>query len=106
MRSQQAVDNDKQLSIYYWACEDTLGLKISKLSVLMLDHDCKIETTRTREDIPKVIESVDKTAYDMIHETEFRPTKNKYCKSCDHLHDCPLKDEILADESLISMKKF
>ena len=106
MRSQEAVDNDKQLSIYYWACEDTLGLKISKLSLLMLDHDCKIETTRTRDDIPKVIESVDKTAYQMIHETEFKPTKNKYCKSCDHLHDCPLKDEILADESLISMKKF
>jgi RecB family exonuclease len=106
MRSQEAVDNDKQLSIYYWACEDTLGLKISKLSLLMLDHDCKIETTRTRDDIPKVIESVDKTAYAMIHETEFTPTKNKYCKSCDHLHDCPLKDEILADESLISMKKF
>lgn len=106
MRSQEAVDNDKQLSIYYWACEDTLGLKISKLSLLMLDHDCKIETTRSRDSIPKVIEAIDKTAYEMIHETEFRPIKNKYCKSCDHLHDCPLKDEILADDSLISMKKF
>jgi RecB family exonuclease len=106
MRSQEAVDNDKQLSIYYWACEDTLGLKISKLSLLMLDHDCKIETTRVRDDIPKVIESVDKTAYAMINETEFKPRKNKYCKSCDHLHDCPLKDEILKDDSLISMKKF
>lgn len=106
MRSQEAVDTDKQLSIYYWACEDTFGLKISKLSLLMLDHDCKIETTRTRDDIPKVVESIDKTAYAMIHEKEFKPIKNKYCKSCDHLHDCPLKDEILADESLISMKKF
>ena len=106
MRSQEAVDNDKQLSIYYWACEDTLGLKISKLSLLMLDHDCKLETSRTRDDIPKVIEAVDKTAYEMIHETEFAPRKNKYCKSCDHLHDCPLKNKILQDESLISMKKF
>ncbi|GAB4275032.1 MAG: hypothetical protein Kow0029_15820 [Candidatus Rifleibacteriota bacterium] len=106
MRTQEEVDNDKQLSIYYWACEDTLGLKISKLSLLMLDFDVKIETTRTRDDIPKVIETVDKTAYAMIHEKDFLPRKNKYCKSCDHLHDCPLKDEILADESLISMKKF
>lgn len=106
MRSQEAVDNDKQLSIYYWACEDTFGLKISKLSLLMLDHDVKLVTTRTRDSIPKVIEAVDKTAYEMIHETEFKPTKNKYCKSCDHLEGCPLKDEILADESLISMKKF
>jgi RecB family exonuclease len=106
MRTQEAVDNDKQLSIYYWACEDTLGLKISKLSLLMLDHDVKIETTRTRESIAKVVETIDKTAYEMIHEKEFTPRKNKYCKSCDHLHDCPLKGEILHDESLISMKKF
>lgn len=106
MRSQEAVDNDKQLSIYYWACEDTLGLKISKLSLLMLDFDVKLETTRTRDSIPKVIETIDKTAYEMINEKEFAPRKNKYCKSCDHLHDCPLKDEILKDESLISMKKF
>ncbi len=106
MRSQDAVDHDKQLSIYYWACEDTLGLKISKLSLLMLDHDVKMETHRTREDIPKVVETIDSTAYEMIHEKEFAPRKNKYCKSCDHLHDCPLRDEVLADESLISMKKF
>lgn len=106
MRTQEAVDADKQLSIYYWACEDTLGLKISKLSLLMLDFDCKIETTRTRDSIPKVIETIDKTAYEMIHEKDFLPRKNKYCKSCDHLHDCPLRPEIEADESLISMKKF
>ncbi len=106
MRTQDAIDHDKQLSIYYWACEDTLGLKISKLSLLMLDHDVKLETRRTRDDIPKVVETIDKTAYEMIHEKEFAPRKNKYCKSCDHLHDCPLRDEVLADESLISMKKF
>lgn len=106
MRTQEAIDVDKQLSIYYWACEDTLGLKISKLSLLMLDHDVKLETRRTRDSIPKVVESIDKTAYAMIHETEFAPLKNKYCKSCDHLHDCPMRNEVLADESLISMKKF
>ncbi|NLI79935.1 MAG: PD-(D/E)XK nuclease family protein [Candidatus Riflebacteria bacterium] len=106
MRTQDEVDHDKQLSIYYWACEDALGLKISKLSLFMLDHDAKITTTRTREDVPKVVEQVDKTAYAMINEKEFAPRKNKYCKSCDHLHDCPLKEEVLQDQSLISMKKF
>ncbi|RCK78345.1 MAG: hypothetical protein OZSIB_1587 [Candidatus Ozemobacter sibiricus] len=106
MRTQEEVDHDKQLSIYYWACEDALGLKISKLSLFMLDHDVKITTTRTRDDIPKVVEKVDETAYAMINEKEFAPKKNKYCKSCDHLHDCPLKEDILKDESLISMKKF
>ncbi|HOY68787.1 MAG TPA: PD-(D/E)XK nuclease family protein [Candidatus Ozemobacteraceae bacterium] len=106
MRSQEEVDRDKQLSIYYWACEDTMGLRISKLSLFMLDHDVKIETTRTRESIKKVVEHVDEVAWRMINEKEFRPKKNKYCKSCDHLHDCPLKDEILSDENLVSMKKF
>jgi len=42
----------------------------------------------------------------MIHEKDFLPRKNKYCKSCDHLHDCPMRPEVEADESLISMKKF
>ncbi len=105
-RTQAEVDKDKQLSIYYWACEDSMDLKISKLSLFMLDHDKKIETTRKRADIQKVVEHVDETAYRMINEKEFLPKKNKYCKSCDHLHDCPLKDEVMADQSLISMKKF
>lgn len=105
-RTQEEVDKDKQLSIYYWACETTLGLKISKLSLFMLDHDCKITTTRKSEDVQKVVEHVDKIAYRMIHEQEFHPRKNKYCKSCDHLQDCPLKEEILNDEKLISMGKF
>ncbi|HOT29219.1 MAG TPA: PD-(D/E)XK nuclease family protein [Candidatus Ozemobacteraceae bacterium] len=106
MRSQEEVDKDKQLSIYYWACEDTMNLRISKLSLFMLDHDAKIETTRTRDSIKKVVEHVDEIAWRMINEKEFKPKKNKYCKSCDHLHDCPLKDEIMADQNLISMKKF
>lgn len=106
LRPQEEVDHDKQLSIYFMAAENTLGLKVSKLSLLMLDHDKKIETTRNHDDIPSVIEAIDKTAYDMIHETEFAPKKNKYCKSCDYLADCPLKAEILADQELISMQKF
>lgn len=106
MRTQEEVDRDKQLSIYYWACEDTMGLRIGKLSLFMLDHDAKIETTRTRDSIQKVVEHVNEIALRMINEKEFKPKKNKYCKSCDHLHDCPLKDEIMADANLVSMKKF
>ena len=106
LRSQQEVDNDKQLSIYYWAAKETCGYNVSKLSLLMLDHDKKIETTRKESDISYVLESIDKTAYEMIHETNFLPKKNKYCKSCDHLDVCPLREEILKDDSLTSMQKF
>ena len=106
LRPQQEVDNDKQLSIYYWAAKETCGYDISKLSLLMLDHDKKIETTRKESDISHVLESIDKTAYEMLHETNFLPKKNKYCKSCDHLSICPLREEILKDDSLTSMQKF
>ncbi len=106
LRPQEEVDKDKQLSIYYWAAKETLGYNISKLSLLMLDNDLKMKTTRQESDIPVVLESIDKTAYEMLHETNFIPKKNKYCKSCDHLEQCPLKDEILADDELKSMQKF
>jgi len=105
-RTQEEVDQDKQLSIYYWACEHAMNLKISKLSLFMLNHDKKITTIRTRDDIPHVVERIDETAYQMLNEKEFAPKKNKYCRSCDHLHDCPLKDEVIIDKGLISMKKF
>ena len=106
LRTQEAVDADKQLSIYYWAAVDTMKLNVSKLSLLMLDHDKKIITKRQQEEIPNVIQTIDNIAYDMLHETQFLPKKNKYCKSCDHLESCPLRNEILSDSSLISMKKF
>ena len=63
LRPQNEVDNDKQLSIYYWAAQEYMGYTISKLSLLMLDHDIKIKTTRQKNDIDKVLESIDKTAY-------------------------------------------
>ncbi len=106
LRTQEEVDHDKQLSIYYWAAKETMGYNISKLSLLMLDHDVKIKTTRVKKDIDNVLEVIDKTAYKMIHEQNFEPKKNKYCKSCDHLSSCPLKIEILTDNSLTSMQKF
>ncbi len=105
-RTQEEVDKDKQLSIYYWACETTMNMRISKLSLYMLDHDKKVSTTRKTEDLQKVVDHIDKMAARMINEQEFKPKKNKYCKSCDHLQDCPLKDEIMADQNLVSMKKF
>ena len=64
------------------------------------------KTTRGKKDIDNVLEVIDKTAYNMIHEQNFEPKKNKYCKSCDHLSSCPLKTEILTDNSLTSMQKF
>ena len=53
-----------------------MGYNISKLSLLMLDHDIKLKTTRKDSDIEAVLDSIDKTAYEMINETNFIPKKS------------------------------
>lgn len=68
MRTQDASIMTNSSASITGPAKTPLGLKISKLSLLMLDHDVKIETRRTREDIPLVVETIDKTAYEMIHE--------------------------------------
>ena len=106
MRTQEEVDRDKQLSIYYWAATESMGYDISKLALLMLIHDTTIETKRLKNDIPDVLESIDRTAYEMIHEEIFPPKKNKYCKVCDHLSYCPNKEEVMKEITTESVEEF
>lgn len=118
-RTQKAVDEDDQLTIYFWACETMFKLKIKQLSLLMLNFDEKMVTTRLAEDIPQVVAAIDTTAAEMKenirkHQEEheapeeecvyFSPKKNKYCKNCDFLENCPLQPEILGDKELRSME--
>ncbi len=106
MRTQKEIDEDKQLSMYYWACREAFNLDISKLSLIMLDHNVKLETSRSPSIVKDLIETIDGTALQMINEKDFLPKINKYCKSCEHISDCPLRDEIEHDSSLISMQKY
>ena len=106
MRTQEEVDRDKQLSIYYWAATESMGYDISKLALLMLNHDTTIETKRLKNDIPDVLETIDRTAYEMIHEEIFPPKKNKYCKVCDHLNYCPIKEEVMRELTSDSVEEF
>ncbi len=118
-RSQQAVDEDDQLTIYFWACQTLFSLKIKQLSLLMTNFDEQIITTRNEEDFPEVVAAIDAVAAEMKEniklfqdnyspdETEsiyFPPKKNKYCKSCDILETCALKPEIMGDTSLRTME--
>jgi putative RecB family exonuclease len=106
MRTQEEVDRDKQLSIYYWAATESMGYDISKLALLMLNHDTTIETKRLKNDIPDVLETIDRTAYEMIHEEIFPPKINKYCKVCDHLNYCPIKEEVMKEITTDSVEEF
>ena len=119
MRKQEAVDEDDQLTIYFWACETLFDMKIKQLSLLMTNFDKKITTTRRTEDIPEVVAAIDAAAAEIKENTRlyqenfdpdqkeseyFPPKKNKYCKSCDFLHDCPLRPEIEGDTSIRTME--
>ncbi len=118
-RSQQAVDQDDQLTIYFWACQTLFDLKIRQLSLLMTNFDERMVTTRKEEDIPGVVAAIDATAAEMkekirlYQETHtpdqeespcFPPKKNKFCRNCDILETCPLKPEILGDSSIRTME--
>ena len=72
----------------------------------MLEHNEKLETSRSSCDSEKVLDYIDKIAQAIMQEKEYAPKKNKYCKSCEHINDCPLKEEILKDDNISYMQKF
>ena len=119
MRSQAELDADDQLTIYFWAAETLLKLKISGLALFMMKFDAKAVTVRRDSDIPQVVAAIDAVAAEMKEnirrhrETHpaaegecvcFPARKNKYCRSCDYLEDCPLKPDILSDGEIRSME--
>lgn len=103
-RTQEAVDKDLQLTLYYWASREFLNLDIKKLGLFMMSHDKLMTTTRTPEDIPVLMDRVIEVTRQIRAEEEFAPKMNKYCRSCDHLDDCPLRHEIKADTTLRTME--
>ncbi|MBN1880473.1 PD-(D/E)XK nuclease family protein [bacterium] len=103
-RTQEAVDKDLQLTLYYWATREFLDLDVRQLGLYMMSHDKLVMTTRTPEDIPGLLDRINDVTTRILNETEFPPKINKYCLSCDHLSECPLKISIQADQSLRSME--
>ncbi|MBP7652738.1 PD-(D/E)XK nuclease family protein [Candidatus Dependentiae bacterium] len=134
-RTQEDIDEDDQLSIYFWAAENMFGVKIENVSLFMMEFDKKISTFSVIKRIENLLEDIDKTSEIIIEKTRlyeekinklknnnagdndfdklkksisleiFPPSINKYCRSCDFLNDCILKEKILSDETIISMEK-
>jgi len=103
-RTQEAVDNDLQLTLYYWASREFLNLDIRELGLFMMSHDKLVTTKRTPDDIPALLNRVIEITGQIRAEKAFAPKKNKYCLSCDHLAGCPLENEIRSDASIRTME--
>ncbi len=103
-RSQEAVDKDLQLTLYYWAATEFLNLNITELGLFMMSHDKLILTTRSKAHLPELFERIISVTEQIRQETEFAPKINKYCLSCDHLVGCPLESEIRSRKDLRTME--
>lgn len=118
-RTQEQIDKDDQLTIYFWAAQTFMRLPVKQLSLLMMYFGKKLVTTRREEDIPEVIAAIDAVAAEIKENVRrhrqdhdpgeaecalFPPRKNRYCKGCDHLETCSLKTDILGDSAIGSME--
>ncbi len=99
-RSQEAVDKDLQLTLYYWAAREFLRLDIRELGLFMMSHDKLMITTRSPDDVPELLQRISDVTQRIRSDTEFAPRINKYCLNCDHLSGCPLEDQIRGDATL------
>ncbi len=103
-RTQEAVDNDLQLTLYYWAGREFLKLDIRELGLFMMSHDKLTTSRRTQEDIPHLLRRIEDVTLKIREEEEFAPRINKYCLSCDHLEGCPLEADIRSREDIRTME--
>jgi len=103
-RSQDAVDKDLQLTLYYWAAREWLRLDIRELGLFMMSFDKLMTTTRSPDQIPGLLERVEAVTRQIRAETVFAPRVNKYCLSCDHLNGCPIEETVRSDGRLRTME--
>lgn len=108
MRTQEDVDGDLQLTMYYWVCEKFWNIKIREVALIFFRFNEIIRTTRSEKDTAKMLKLLDITGAEIMKNIRlitgitrkegdliFPPKINKYCGGCSFLYECPLKDEIL-----------
>ncbi|MDO8886480.1 PD-(D/E)XK nuclease family protein [Candidatus Oleimmundimicrobium sp.] len=87
--SQSNVNNDLQLSMYYFAVKETWQIEPEKLTLYFVVPNMKISTIRKPEDIQKIKNLILKVA-ENINKGNFKPTENALCPWCDFQIYCPI----------------
>ncbi len=83
------LKKDLQLSLYDIACRETLGIRVSKLSLYFIDDNVKVSTSRTDAHLEdcgrEILELVEE-----MKKSDFQPTPGFQCKFCDFRLICPV----------------
>ena len=88
LRDQEAVDGDKQLTMYALAVEKFLKRPVGKLSLYFFEHDVTISTKRTEEQLNEFTGELEAIASG-ISSQHFSPTPSqKICTQCDFSSLC------------------
>lgn len=120
IRSQEEVDKDLQLTIYYWALKNK-GIEAKRLGLIFIRFGEVVYTSRTQKDIEFLDSYVKEIADKMWSDSEkyvnlkkiyeernepipeekieeiFPSIINKYCGGCDYLIGCP-KEQVIKTE--------
>ncbi len=95
LRTQEEIDKDLQLAVYFLGCARGLNVFPQRLSLLFLRHAQVLSTTRyTQESVAAIEAELGALVEEVATATEFPAKKNCYCASCPCNLECgiPLHD--------------
>ncbi len=92
MLTQEEIDEDIQLSIYYLAFQRMTGISPVKLNFYYLRQNQVLSTYRTDDEINELVEVIRETVWGISYR-RFEPCEGEMCRYCDYKQYCPLKAE-------------
>ena len=89
LRSQEAVDQDLQLSIYCIAAKETFGKETSELVMLFLDEDVtEVRTSRLEGELRTAAKTISLVS-ERIASKDYRPCPSReVCRNCPYRRVC------------------
>ena len=91
--SQEAIDSDLQLTIYYLLLKNVREIEPTRLSFHFLAQNSYLSTNRTPWQAREGLIRIKAMADEMAASKEFSPKRNRFCPYCDFIEICPLEEE-------------